>query len=444
MQRRRKSPPSYRLHKPTGQAVVTLNGRDHYLGRHGTRESKDAYDRLIAEWLTCGRNLPRPAPAPKPAPREQPAPSRKASPSPPPAAASGPKIKDVLLAFLDHASMYYRGLDGEPTPELKNLVVALRPVGALYGETPAATFGPLALRSVRESMIADGLSRKVINSRVNRIRRCFRWAASVERIDAAIVHALATVEPLQPGRSEAPELPPVEAVPLDVVEATLPHLNRVVAAMVRVQLLTGCRGCEVAIMRGGDITRAASGNWEFRPSYHKTAWRGKSRVIVIGPRAQEVLRPFLEAKSDPGAYLFDPREAVAEHHAARGDQRKSKRTPSETAKRKASPGRGHADHYDRRTYHQAVVRACRRAFPHPIAKIPRKKRTDEQRAELARWEKEHRWSPLQLRHAAATLVRQRFGLEGAQLHLGHARADVTQIYAERDMNKSHEIAAEIG
>ena len=40
--RRRKNLPSYRLHKPTGQAVVTLNGKDHYLGRHGTRESKDA------------------------------------------------------------------------------------------------------------------------------------------------------------------------------------------------------------------------------------------------------------------------------------------------------------------------------------------------------------------------------------------------------------------
>jgi hypothetical protein len=25
--------PSYREHKPSGQAVVTLNGRDHYLGR---------------------------------------------------------------------------------------------------------------------------------------------------------------------------------------------------------------------------------------------------------------------------------------------------------------------------------------------------------------------------------------------------------------------------
>ncbi len=38
------------------------------------------------------------------------------------------------------------------------------------------------------------------------------------------------------------------------------------------------------------------------------------------------------------------------------------------------------------------------------------------------------WMPLQLRHTAATVVRSRFGLEAAQVVLGHARADVTQVY----------------
>ena len=53
--------PSYRLHKPSGQAVVTLSGKDHYLGRFGSPESRDAYDRLLAEWLANSR---RPAPPP--------------------------------------------------------------------------------------------------------------------------------------------------------------------------------------------------------------------------------------------------------------------------------------------------------------------------------------------------------------------------------------------
>jgi len=49
-----------------------------------------------------------------------------------------------------------------------------------------------------------------------------------------------------------------------------------------------------------------------------------------------------------------------------------------------------------------------------------------------------------LRHYAATNIRARFGVEGAQVVLGHAKADVTQLYAERDMAKAHAIMAEIG
>lgn len=200
---RRKSPPSYRLHKPTGQAVVRLNGKDYYLRRHGTGESKDAYDRLIAEWLASGRNLPTAAPDPRPPARGE---------APAPASCPGPRVKDILIAYLDHAPTYYRGRDGKPTPELDNLTAALEPVKRLCGETAVASFGPLALRAVRQSMIDGGLSRKVINARINRIRRCFRWVASVERIDASIVHALETLEPLQPGRSEATERSPVQPV----------------------------------------------------------------------------------------------------------------------------------------------------------------------------------------------------------------------------------------
>ena len=48
--------PSYCRHKATGQAVVRLNGRDHYLGPYGTPESHERYARLIAQWQ-AGRNL---------------------------------------------------------------------------------------------------------------------------------------------------------------------------------------------------------------------------------------------------------------------------------------------------------------------------------------------------------------------------------------------------
>jgi hypothetical protein len=38
--------------------VVTLNGRDIYLGSWSTQASRAEYDRLIGEWLAVGRRLP--------------------------------------------------------------------------------------------------------------------------------------------------------------------------------------------------------------------------------------------------------------------------------------------------------------------------------------------------------------------------------------------------
>ncbi|MGP0067063.1 MAG: tyrosine-type recombinase/integrase [Isosphaeraceae bacterium] len=355
-------------------------------------------------------------------------------------APSGPLVKDLVLAYLEHATGYYKGPDGRPTPELQNLIDALRPVLRLYSNLPAVDFGPLSLMAVREEMIRSGLARGTANARIHRVRRCFKWAASVEKIPASVHQGLLTVEALKRGRTDAPESDDVKPVATEVIEATLPHLNRVVAAMVRVQLLTGCRAGDVMTMRGCDLTPGEP-NWVYRPEHHKTEWRGKERVIPLGPRAQEIVKQFL--KPDTQAYLFDPRDVVAEMHARRGLGRKSRPTPSETARRKAKPGQGHADRYDRRTYRQAIVRACDRAFPHPT--LSRKRNlTVEQGRELKAWRKGHRWSPLQIRHTAGTAARARFGLEGAQLLLGHSRADVTQLYAETNMKRAHEIAAEIG
>ncbi|CAN5537961.1 hypothetical protein BH10PLA1_BH10PLA1_10000 [soil metagenome] len=47
--------PSYRLHKQSGRAVVTLTGKDHLLGAHGSAASKQEYNRLISECVANGR-----------------------------------------------------------------------------------------------------------------------------------------------------------------------------------------------------------------------------------------------------------------------------------------------------------------------------------------------------------------------------------------------------
>ena len=65
-------------------------------------------------------------------------------------------------------------------------------------------------------------------------------------------------------------------------------------------------------------------------------------------------------------------------------------------------------------------------------------------AEASAWRKEHCWNPHQLRHTAATEIRRTFGLEAAQVVLGHSAADVTQLYTERDLNLAREVAAKLG
>ncbi|MCA9151059.1 MAG: hypothetical protein KDA92_17225 [Planctomycetales bacterium] len=57
MPRLSKSLPKYRKHRASGQAIVTLNGHDFYLGPHGSKASVAEYDRLTAEWLANGRSV---------------------------------------------------------------------------------------------------------------------------------------------------------------------------------------------------------------------------------------------------------------------------------------------------------------------------------------------------------------------------------------------------
>jgi hypothetical protein len=146
--------PSYRHHKPSGQAVVTLNREDHYLGRFDSAESREAYDRLLAEWLANHRLPPQPACDP----------------------VDLISIDELMVAYWDHLLRYYVKA-GKPTSEQDTIRQVLRPVRQLYSNSNARDFGPLALKAVRQAMMDRGLCRTFINRQVSRIKRMFAWAA---------------------------------------------------------------------------------------------------------------------------------------------------------------------------------------------------------------------------------------------------------------------------
>jgi integrase len=117
------------------------------------------------------------------------------------------------------------------------------------------------------------------------------------------------------------------------------------------------------------------------------------------------------------------------------------------------PTRTAGEQYTTDGYRRAIHRVCDLAFPapEPLCRCDdesvrdwKERLTDTQRAELDQWQSDHRWSPNRLRHSAGTEIRKRFGLEAAQVVLGHASANVTQVYAERDLQKAVEIMREVG
>ena len=77
----------------------------------------------------------------------------------------------------------------------------------------------------------------------------FKWGVANELIPASVHHALLAVGGLRLGRCQARESEPVRPVPVEHVNAVLPHVSPQVAAMVRLQLLTGMRPGEVVVMR---------------------------------------------------------------------------------------------------------------------------------------------------------------------------------------------------
>jgi len=115
----------------------------------------------------------------------------------------------------------------------------------------------------------------------------------------------------------------IESVSEEIVEKTLPYLSPVVAAMVQVQRLSGMRPQDVRNCRACDFDRSGD-VWKYTPYTHKTEHLGKNRIIAVGPKAQAILTPYLEAKAEtPEAFLFSPKDAVQLQKVEKRKNRKS-------------------------------------------------------------------------------------------------------------------------
>jgi len=270
-------PPSYRKHKASGQAVVTIDRKDHYLGVHGTPDSRLRYERLITAWMQG-----EPVPAHEPGPE------------------SDITVAEVCVQYLRWAEGYYVK-DGKPTTELGNVKHAIKALRESYAGLPAREFSPLKLKAVRQRFIDGGLCRNGCNRLTGIVARVFRYAVENELVPPGVAHGLEAVKALAKGRCEAPETDPVLPVEQDAIIVTLPHLSVQYRAMVKIQLLLACRPGELVTMRPREIDCTGE-VWVYTPRRHKTEHHGRGRFIPIGPRARLLLAPWMP--DDPDRFVF--------------------------------------------------------------------------------------------------------------------------------------------
>lgn len=413
---RKNAVPSYLRHKASGQAFVRIAGKNVYLGKFDSTESKQLY-RQICKQLESKQE--------------------RALLDAKPEAERGATVREMCATYLVWADGYYRR-DGTLTREYADIKVSFRELGRLYGESIAEEFSPRCLVKVREAMVKAGLCKNVINQRIGRIRRLFRKAVEWEIVDGSVLVGLQAVCDLALGRGDVRETEPIGAVEWADVKAILPWLpSKQLRAMVLLQWFVGMRPGEVCGMKREDL-HAGSITVERKriqlppgvmaylvPAKMAHKRKDKWQVYFIGPVAMRLLRPWLDREG----YLFVPREAKESRYRRLRAARKTRVQPSQRSRSKPEPRRTPGERYSVSTYDRAVERAI-----------------GQENAWRAERDLEpiEKWHPHQLRHAAKMRFEELLSLEGARRLLGHTHIATTDLYGTRDLKAAAEDAKKIG
>lgn len=403
MARPKAKAPALRYHL-SGQSVVTIDGKDFYLGKHDSPESLARYAVLIKIYQAGGLSLPDGFDV------SQLDVGSLFSPVVQTQQVDSPiLVRHVTASYREHIKTKYAA---NPTERFR-LNLMCDEIDEHNGDKLANAFGPLALQAQRLRWIASGKSRVYCNRLTNAVIRMFKYAVSQELVATNTWQSLKSVEALRAGQTEAPETEPVKPVAIEVVRQTAKHLSPVLKAMLRVHIATGMRPSELCRLRPCDIDRTGP-VWMYRPAKHKTAGRGKTRAIPIVGDALDALVDYINR--DPQSFCFSPAESVAWWQATKRANRKSKVQPSQVSRAKERPAKKPRDCYDAHSYRQSIQRAARAA-------------------------KVKEWHPYQLRHLAGTVVRDALGIEAAQALLGHSQLSMTEHYAKLSEQKAIQAAA---
>jgi integrase len=411
--------PQVRLHRASKQGLVRINGRPLYVGRYGTPEANARYIELMIEH----GYLPGPATA------TEPSPAAPAAPSEPVAMPAGDAQLPAGLTVGEVCTLYMRDIEatargGRRSGKYSKALAAsraIRPLAAM----PAAEFGTRAMLDVRKRLISTPASnrkpdehgkvptlcRRYVNEVIGHIRRMFDWAVLHELVPNDRAAALAVVKPLRRGDDHnARETKRRKPVRPSIVKATLPYMTAEVADLIWFIRLTGCRPSEAARMRLCRIFDRDRPVWRYVPKRHKTAHKGKSRHVPIGPQAQAIVQAHTAGRGERD-YVFTPKRSVPSRKAHDGVIPIEPRRPTAHAREAFNK--------------DGIVQAVRRAIA----------RANKERKATGKTPLPH-WTPYQLRYRRLREIRKAAGREAAQATAGHTRETMTEHYAPANWGRA--------
>ena len=366
--------PKLRINKSTSRYFVVIGANRKYLGKWNGE--KRPPKEIVQAYRNALRLIVAPQHQPSIAPR---------------VISSDPTVVESVAAYLTHHEKNM-GRFAMETAE-----IALRPVVALYRREPAKSIGPLRLQEVRDHLVKKGRTRTGVNNQINRIKRAWKWFVSMEMVPPSLMEGHRAVGALRMGHTTAPESKGKPQVRVEDAENIALLANPTIAAMIRLQVLTGLRPAEVCAMTLEQIDQSDPECWFYRPLKYKTAWMGKRRAIPLGPRCQEIIRPFLKPEQPQDA-VFSPIDAMEAHQ----DQRRiDAKQPSRYDRKVDDPKWQPGQFYCVASYRRAIARICdKNGLP--------------------------RWAPSCLRATRAQTVFEVLGLDAAKHLLGHSDSLVTQ------------------
>ncbi len=253
--------PAYCVHKGRNLAYMTIDGREHYLGRAHSPESHARYREALSALLAGVK----------------------------PAEAVRRERKPSALTVGELAERWHLAMQVQFGPTHQKAYEARHAALELTRTHATATvgeFGPRAFKAIRDRLVHDGRSRQFVNRRMNSIRRCFRWGVAEELVPGDRIQALAAVDGLRHGA--APESEPRRAADPAAVEAVVRWLDAQghtgAAALVRFLRATGCRPGEACRARWVEFHLGAELP-HYRPAKHKTARHGIERLVPLNADA---------------------------------------------------------------------------------------------------------------------------------------------------------------